>query len=133
PPAPAAAPPPPPPPPPPAQQWAPPPQAAAPPAAPAPAPAAAAGQLEFVISEDGRNGRAILTDRGIDRILKKTIGRDDRQFIPFTAITMVSHDRKTVGRDRVLINMAHGDSLTWKIARDAEGFVNHVNAALGGR
>lgn len=84
----------------------------------------------FKVAEDGRNGTVTLGEKGIDRVLRKTIGKDDRQFIAYRSISSVHHDRKLMGRDQVEIHVGH-KSYTWKIKTDAEGFVNTLNDRIG--
>ena len=37
----------------------------------------------YQVAEDGRNGTVTLGEKGIDRVLRKVIGKDDRQFIAY--------------------------------------------------
>lgn len=84
-----------------------------------------------MVSEDGKNGEVTLAETGLDRVVKKRLGRDDRQFIPYKSISFVAHDRKRVGRDVVIVNVG-ATRFEWKIAKDAEGFVNAVNQRIAG-
>ena len=66
-----------------------------------------------------------------NQVWRKRLGRDDRQFIPYKSISFVAHDRKRVGRDVVIVNVG-ATRFEWKIAKDAEGFVNAVNQRIAG-
>ena len=83
------------------------------------------------IAEEGRNGEVTLGEHGLDRVIKKTFGRDDRQFIPYKSISFVSHDRKKMGRDIVTLQVGT-KTFEWKVIADAEGFVNEVNMRIVG-
>lgn len=84
---------------------------------------------KFAIAEDGKNGTVEFGDKGIERLLKKTLGKDDRQFIPYSSIAMVSHDRKRFGRDVVEVQVG-SKTYEWKIVADAEGFVDRLNGLI---
>lgn len=90
---------------------------------------AAGDGSQFSIAEDGRNGKVTFGAKGLERVLKKHIGKDDRQFIPYTSISMVSHDRKHLGRDKVTVQVG-SKGYEWKIATDAEGFVDKLNRLI---
>ncbi|MGE0795375.1 MAG: hypothetical protein AB7H43_13410 [Acidimicrobiia bacterium] len=81
------------------------------------------------ISEAGRNGEVTLGDAGLDRVLKRLVGRDDRQFIPYKSISFIEHDRKRLGRDTVVLHVGP-KRFEWKVQSDAEGFVNEVQAKM---
>ncbi len=83
----------------------------------------------FKISEEGKNGEVTLAPTGLDRTLKRLVGKDDRQFIPYKSIAFVEHDRKRLGRDEVNLQVGN-KQFSWKIQADAEGFVDLVNAAI---
>jgi len=83
----------------------------------------------FTISEKGRNGSATFTAKGLNRTLAKRIGKDDRQFIPYSQIQFVEHDRR-LGSDTVIIHLTN-NSLTWKIFTQGEGFVDLLNERIG--
>jgi hypothetical protein len=83
----------------------------------------------FRISESGKNGTVELGEKGLQRTLKKTMGKDDRQFIPYSSIAMVSHDRNRMGRDTVLVQVGT-KSYEWKVQTDAEGFVDRLNELI---
>ncbi len=84
---------------------------------------------QFSISEEGRNGTVTFGAQGLDRVLKKTLGKDDRQFIPYSSIAMVQHDRKRLGRDEVSVQVG-AVTYRWKVIADAEGFVNRLNGLI---
>lgn len=112
---------------------------AAPPPAPAPAPPAPTPPAPFMdryaanrswkISDDGKNGTVTMEDKGLTRLVKKLVGKDDRQFIPYSSIGFVEHDRKRMGRDVVFVHVG-SSKLEWKVQTDAEGFVNAVNERI---
>lgn len=83
----------------------------------------------FKISEEGKNGEVTLAETGLERTIKRIVGKDDRQFIPYKSIAFVEHDRKRLGRDEVNLQVGH-KKFSWKIQLDAEGFVDQVNAAI---
>lgn len=83
----------------------------------------------YRISEEGKNGTVAFGPKGLDRVVKKTLGKDDRQFIPYSSISMVAHDRKRAGRDVVTVHVGT-KSYGWKIQTDAEGFVNRLNELI---
>ena len=83
----------------------------------------------YKLSESGQNGEVTLTETGIDRVIRRVIGRDDRQFIPYKSISFVEHDRKRVGRDVVILHLGT-KKLEWKVQDAAERFVDEVNAAI---
>lgn len=83
----------------------------------------------FKISEAGKNGEVTLGDTGLDRTIRRLVGKDDRQFIPYKAISFVEHDRKRIGRDEVVVHVGN-KRFEWKITLDAEGFVDAVNNAI---
>jgi hypothetical protein len=56
---------------------------------------------EYMVKEEGKNGKVEVFDDRIVRTRKKTLGKDDVQTIPIKAVTGVSHDRKTLGSDEV--------------------------------
>lgn len=84
---------------------------------------------EFMISEEGRNGSIVFTTTGLERMIKKSFGRNDREFIPYQSIGSVAHNRKSMGLDRVAVRLA-GNEIEWKILGDAETFVNTLQSAL---
>ncbi len=81
------------------------------------------------VREEGRNGEVTIGETGLTRVFKKRLGKDDRQFIPYSRITVVEHDRKRLGSDVVTVRVS-GQTFEWKVAADAEGFVDRVNAKL---
>lgn len=107
------------------------------PLAPPPAPAAAGpdhGLFEgsFSISESGRNGKITFEPSGLQREIKKTMGRDDRQFIPYNGIQYVQHDRKSLKKDVVTVGVG-ATSFEWKIKSGAGDFVTRLNAIIAQR
>lgn len=62
-------------------------------------------ETSFVISEEGRNGKISFDQAGLHREIKKTLGKDDRQFIPYNSIQFVEHNRKSIGRDVVAVQV----------------------------
>lgn len=52
----------------------------------------------------GRRKYGVVTmeAQGIERLFKKRMGRDDRQFIAYSSIQFVEYNRKRVGRDVVI-------------------------------
>lgn len=107
-------------------------------AAPPPAPVPVAEPLpdvppeSWMISDDGKNGVVTMEAQGLERLVKKLVGRDDRQFIPYSSIQFVEHDRKRVGRNVAVLHVG-GKAIEWKVAKDAEGFVNAVNYRIANR
>jgi hypothetical protein len=83
------------------------------------------------IAEEGRNGEVTLAEHGLERTIKKVMGKNDRQFIPYKSISFISHDRKRMGRDVVTLQVG-AKTFEWKVALDAEGFVNEVNMRIVG-
>lgn len=84
---------------------------------------------KYGITEGGKNGSITVTEKGLDRVIKRTFGKDDRQFFPFRSISSVHHDRKRLGRDTVTVHVGT-HSYEWKIQLDAEGFVNTLNERI---
>jgi|TARA_B100001964_G_C13945407_1_gene470888 hypothetical protein len=80
------------------------------------------------IRESGKNGSVEIQDGALIRIIKKRVGKDDRQTIPLKGITSVSHDRKRMKTDEVSV-ITSGATFTWKVS-SAEDFVNALNAAI---
>lgn len=85
--------------------------------------------VRFGISEEGKNGTVEFEEKGLQRTLKKTLSKDDRQFIPYSSITMVSHDRKRIGRDAVVVQVGT-KSYEWRVQIDAEGFVDRLKELM---
>jgi len=84
----------------------------------------------FSVREQGRNGTVTLTDRGIERVMKRRgFQKDDRQFFPYKSITLVHHDRTRMGSDKVTVHVGLKE-YEWKVATDAEGFVDILNARI---
>jgi len=55
------------------------------------------------IRESGKNGSVEIQDGALIRIIKKRVGKDDRQTIPLKGITSVSHDRKRMKTDELVL------------------------------
>lgn len=85
----------------------------------------------YQIAEEGRNGTIELGEHGLERVIKRIVGRDERQFIPYKSITLIQHDRKRTKRDIVTLQVGVA-TFTWKVKTDAEGFVNEVNRRIVG-
>ena len=83
---------------------------------------------EYMVREDGKNGTVEITDDRLIRTRKKVVGKDDVQTIPLTAITSVSHDRKTIGTDLVQL-VAGPVSYEWKV-KDAERMVAELHEKM---
>lgn len=55
------------------------------------------------VREQGKNGSVIVTTRGLTRVIKKTFGKDDEHFIPFSKIDQVQLDRHMLTADTVTV------------------------------
>lgn len=86
----------------------------------------------WTISESGKNGTVSITATGLEREIKKRVGKNDRQFIPWSSVQYVQHDRKTLKKDVVSVGVG-GQVFEWKISNGADNFVNQVNAILAER
>jgi len=82
----------------------------------------------YMIREDGKNGSVEIFPDRIVRTKKKMVGKDDVQTFPIKAITGVSHDRKTLGTDQVLIQFG-SVSYEWKV-KDAEAMVSELHSIM---
>jgi hypothetical protein len=82
----------------------------------------------YMVREDGKNGTVEIFPDRIVRTRKKLVGKDDVQTFPIKAITGVSHDRKTIGTDQVLIQFG-SVSYEWKV-KDAEAMVAELHAIM---
>ncbi|HJR97808.1 MAG TPA: hypothetical protein VJ979_07875 [Actinomycetota bacterium] len=85
---------------------------------------------EFVIREEGRNGKVEILDDRIVRTRSKRMGKDDVQTIPIKAVTGVSHDRKTLGTDEVKLTVG-SVTYEWKV-KNAEEMVTELHAKVYG-
>jgi hypothetical protein len=83
---------------------------------------------EYVVREEGKNGKVEVFDDRIVRTRKKTLGKDDVQTIPIVAVTGVSHDRKTLGTDEVKLTVG-SVSYEWKV-KDAEQMVAELHSKM---
>jgi len=92
------------------------------------APAEGAAMAEYMVREDGKNGTVEVLEDRIVRTRKKTFGKDDVQTIPIKSVTAVSHDRKTLGTDQVLLQVG-SVSYEWKV-RNAEAMVADLHSRM---
>jgi hypothetical protein len=87
-----------------------------------------AGMGSYMVREEGKNGKVeIFADR-IVRTRQKRIGKDDVQTFPLTAITSISHDRKTLGTDEVKIQFGPV-AYQWKV-KNAEAMVAEIHGHM---
>lgn len=86
----------------------------------------------YMISESGKNGSVETTETGLEREVKKRVGKNDRQFIPYSSIQFVNHNRKSLKKDVVTVGVG-GTTFEWKISSGADNFVNEINAILAAR
>ena len=82
----------------------------------------------YMIREDGKNGSVVITPDTLERIIRKRIGKDDRQVIPLKGVTSVQQDRKRLKTDEVTV-ITSGAVFTWKVSK-AEQFVDELNRAI---
>jgi hypothetical protein len=83
---------------------------------------------EYMVKEEGKNGKVEVFDDRIVRTRKKTLGKDDVQTIPFKAVTGVSHDRKTLGSDGVKL-IVGSVTYEWKV-KNAEAMVAELHTKM---
>jgi Short C-terminal domain len=83
---------------------------------------------EYMVREEGKNGKVEIYDDRIVRTRKKTMGKDDVQTIPIAAITGVSHDRKTLGTDEVKLTVG-SVTYEWKV-KNAEQMVAELHSKM---
>jgi hypothetical protein len=83
---------------------------------------------EYMVREEGKNGKVEIFDDRIVRTRKKTMGKDDVQTIPIAAVTGVSHDRKTLGTDEVKLTVG-SVSYEWKV-KNAEAMVAELQSKM---
>ena len=83
---------------------------------------------EYLVREEGKNGKVEIFDDRIVRTRKKTIGKDDIQTIPIVAVTGVSHDRKTLGTDEVKLTVG-SVTYEWKV-KNAELMVAELHSKM---
>jgi hypothetical protein len=57
----------------------------------------------FKIKESGKNGIVEMTDKGLIRTIRKTIGKDDTQFFPWSAVSHTQINRKMVGASTLIV------------------------------
>lgn len=81
---------------------------------------------EYLVREE--NGKVEVFDDRIVRTRKKTLGKDDVQTIPITAVTGVSHDRKTLGTDEVKL-IVGSVTYEWKV-KNAEAMVAELHSKM---
>ena len=79
------------------------------------------------IREAGKNGKIEITPTGIVRTIKRTLAKDDEQFIPFRSIVHVKHDNRFGRVPIVTIHTAAGN-FEWKTNAAAD-IVKEVQAA----
>lgn len=83
---------------------------------------------EWMVREDGRNGRVRIHPKAIVRTMRRAFGKDDVLTIPLGSISGVYHDRRTLGSD--VVKVAAGvNSYEWKI-KDGQRFVERLNGLL---
>jgi Short C-terminal domain len=85
---------------------------------------------EYLVREEGKNGRVEIFEDRIVRTRKKTIGKDDVQTIPIPAVTGVSHDRKSLGTDEVKLTVG-SVTYEWKV-KNAEAMVAELHSKMFG-
>jgi hypothetical protein len=83
---------------------------------------------EFMVREEGKNGRIEILDDRIVRTRSKRLGKDDVQTIPMKAVTGVSHDRKTLGTDEVKLTVG-SVTYEWKV-KNAGEMVSELHAKI---
>jgi hypothetical protein len=83
---------------------------------------------EYLVREEGKNGKVEVFDDRIVRTRKKTIGKDDVQTIPIPAVTGVSHDRKALGTDEVKL-IVGSVIYEWKV-KNAEAMVAELHSKM---
>jgi hypothetical protein len=85
---------------------------------------------EYMIREEGKNGKLEIFDDRIVRTRMKRIGKNDVQTIPMKAITGVSHNRKTLGTDEVELTVG-STTYEWKV-KHAEEMVQELQSKIYG-
>jgi hypothetical protein len=83
---------------------------------------------EYLVREEGKNGKVEIFEDRIVRTRKKTMGKDDIQTIPIAAVTGVSHDRKTLGTDEVKLTVG-SVTYEWKV-KNAEQMVAELHSKM---
>ena len=77
-----------------------------------------------IIKEDGKNGTIEVTPKGLRRVIKKLIGKNE-QFFPWTAISHTHLTRKMVGAN-VLTVYVGPHTYEWKCS-SAEALAEEIN------
>ena len=77
------------------------------------------------IKEDGKNGTIEVTPKGLRRVIKKLVGKNDEQFFPWTAISHTHLNRKMVGAN-VLTVYVGPRTYEWKCST-AEALADAIN------
>ena len=73
----------------------------------------------FTIKESGKNGTVEITAKGLVRTIKRTLGKDDTQFFPWSAISHTHLDRKRMGSDTLTVYVGTR-TYEWKATQAAD-------------
>ena len=68
----------------------------------------------YTIKEAGKNGTITLTLKGIQRNIKRSLRKDDMQFIPWANVERMFLNERSLGSDAVMVSTLSGTNFTWK-------------------